>query len=113
MKNRIKIDMMFKAFADPTRLRILHLLSRGELCVCDIVDTLNLPQSKISRHLAYLKNSGLIQDRKDGLWRHYRLTRAEGKFHRNLVRCLKTCFEEVSALKRDMKALRKTIDNCC
>jgi len=98
---------MFQGFADETRLRILHVLTRGELCVCDIHDILKLPQSKVSRHLAYLRDAGLVQVRRDGLWKHYSLARAEGKFHRGLINCLKGCFDEVDILKRDIVALKK------
>ncbi len=113
MKPSAKIDRMFKAFADETRLRILHLLSQGELCVCDIIDTLKLPQSKVSRHLAYLRRAGLVRDRKEGLWRHYALTQPDGQFHKGLVSCLKSCFHEVDSLQRDMSALRKRQEKKC
>jgi len=66
---------MFRAFSDETRLRILHLLTKRELCVCDIVGVIGGPQPKISRHLGYLKRAGLVTDRKDGLWRHYSLAK--------------------------------------
>lgn len=102
-----KIDRMFMAFADETRLRILHLLTRGELCVCDLHDTLKLPQSRVSRHLAYLRDAGLVQVRRNGLWKHYSLATAEGKFHRGLIDCLKGCFDEVAILKRDAVTLAK------
>ena len=98
---------MFKAFADETRLRILHLLSRRELCVCDIHDTLKLPQSKVSRHLAYLKEANLVSDRRSGLWKYYSLSKPIGKFHRGLVGCLKGCFDEVDILQKDVATLRK------
>jgi ArsR family transcriptional regulator, arsenate/arsenite/antimonite-responsive transcriptional repressor len=102
-----KIDRMFKAFADETRLRILHLLSRGELCVCDLHDTMRLPQSKVSRHLAYLKRAGLVQDRREGLWKYYSLTKPLGSFHRGLVHCLRSCFSEVASLQKDVSMLNK------
>lgn len=105
--NAHRLDLMFKAFADETRLRILHLLSRGELCVCDLVEILALPQSKVSRHLAYLKKAGLVEDRKEGLWRHYSLVKPESKFHTGLVECLRRCFGEVDALKQDSSRLEK------
>lgn len=63
----------FKALSDETRLRILALLTRGELCVCDLMAVLRLPQSTVSRHLAYLRNAGLISDRREGVWMYYRL----------------------------------------
>lgn len=63
----------FKALADPTRLRIVVLLTAGELCVCDILAVLHLPQSTVSRQLAILKSAGLVADRRAGRWVHYRL----------------------------------------
>ena len=56
------VDFMFRAFSDRTRLRILHLLRGGELCVCDLVEVLGVPQPKASRHLAYLRKAGLVLD---------------------------------------------------
>lgn len=70
MQELLKI---FKALSDETRLRILKLLEGGELCVCDIVGALDTIQPKISFHLAVLKEAGLIQDRKEGKWIHYKL----------------------------------------
>jgi ArsR family transcriptional regulator, arsenate/arsenite/antimonite-responsive transcriptional repressor len=64
---------VLKALAEPTRLRILALLAAGEICVCHIHTALVVPQPTASRHLAYLKKSGLVEDRKVGLWKHYRL----------------------------------------
>lgn len=68
MKNEAGI---FKALADETRLRILLLLLDGELCVCEIIAALELPQSTVSRHLAYLKRTGWVSDRKQGVWMYY------------------------------------------
>lgn len=70
MKN---LAQTFKALADETRLRILALLTQGELCVCDLMAILQLPQSTVSRHLAYLRNAGLLTDRREGVWMYYRL----------------------------------------
>src|SRR3954452_7107338 len=67
------MEALFKAHADVTRLRILGLLLAGEVCVCDIHESLDIPQSKASRHLAYLRKSGLVETRREGLWVHYRL----------------------------------------
>lgn len=66
-----RITQIYKALSEEMRLRILMLLMRGELCVCDIMEVLGEPQSKVSRHLAYLKNSGLIQGKRVGTWMHY------------------------------------------
>ena len=75
----------FRALADPTRLRILHLLRAGELCVCDLMAALQVPQAKTSRHLAYLRNAGLVTCRKNGLWSYYSLARAIDPSHRKLL----------------------------
>jgi ArsR family transcriptional regulator len=64
----------FRALADRTRLRIVNLLARGSLCVCDIQRILRQPQSSVSRHLALLKSAGLIRDRRDGMRTFYALT---------------------------------------
>lgn len=72
-KRLATLETLFKALADTTRLRILGLLLDGEICVCDIHQSLSLPQSKVSRHLAYLRHAGIVDARKDGLWVHYRL----------------------------------------
>ncbi|MBI5102055.1 MAG: metalloregulator ArsR/SmtB family transcription factor [Nitrospirae bacterium] len=64
---------IFKALSEETRLRILKLLEHGELCVCDIVSALDMVQPKVSFHLNVLKGAGLLTDRKQGRWIHYRL----------------------------------------
>ena len=74
-----KTARLFKALADETRLRILSLLTAGELCVCDLMTVLDLPQSTVSRHLAYLRNAGLVEDRRSGVWMHYRLTQPDAE----------------------------------
>ncbi len=71
MKTTVDI---FKSLADETRLRLLLLLqSSGELCVCDLMHALEMKQSTISRHLAYLKKNGWLQDRRGGVWMYYSL----------------------------------------
>ena len=70
---------LFRALGDRTRLRIVNLLSRGPLCVCDIQRILRQPQSSVSRHLALLKSSGLILDRRDGMRTFYRLSDQESR----------------------------------
>lgn len=74
-KRLATLETLFKALADTTRLRILGLLIDGEVCVCNIHESLALPQPKVSRHLAYLRRAGLVDARKDGLWVHYTLAR--------------------------------------
>lgn len=71
---KINAEELFRALADPTRLRALLLLqAEGELCVCDLTHALKLSQPKISRHLANLRAAGLVVDRRDGQWIHYRI----------------------------------------
>jgi ArsR family transcriptional regulator len=72
-KRLVTLETVFKALADRTRLRILGLLSEGDVCVCHIHESLGVPQPTVSRHLAYLRRAGLVVGRKDGLWVHYRL----------------------------------------
>jgi len=67
------LERLFKALADTTRLRILALLAGGEVCVCHIHESLEVPQPTVSRHLAYLRRAGLVEVRRDGLWAHYRI----------------------------------------
>ena len=71
-----QLEIVFKALADRTRLRILALLGNNEVCVCHIHDSLRLPQPTISRHLAYLRRAGLVDVRRDGVWMHYRVARS-------------------------------------
>jgi ArsR family transcriptional regulator len=64
---------IIKALSDPTRLRIVSLLRHGELCVCDLTEALQIPQSTVSRHLSSLKNAGWVKARRSGKWMHYLL----------------------------------------
>jgi ArsR family transcriptional regulator len=66
-----QLAQLYKALSEETRIRIMMLLTQGELCVCDIQAVLDEPQSKVSRHLAYLKHSGLVNSRRVGIWMHY------------------------------------------
>lgn len=68
------LDSLFRALADPTRLRLLNLIGNREICVCYFVEILGDSQPKISRHLAYLRRAGIVASRRDGKWIHYRLS---------------------------------------
>lgn len=92
------LDALFKGFADPTRIRILNLLVAGELCVCDIVEILGLPQSTVSRHLSYLLRSELVEVSRAWKFAHYRLARPVHPVHRNLIGCVRTCFSGIATL---------------
>jgi ArsR family transcriptional regulator, arsenate/arsenite/antimonite-responsive transcriptional repressor len=106
------VELVFRAVADPTRLRILNLLRGGERCVCELVDTLRVPQPKASRHLAYLRRAGLVNVRKDGLWAYYKLAPACNQFHTKLLDCLATCFSEVPVMNRDKRRMQLS-GKCC
>ncbi len=108
------VDRLFRAFADETRLRVLHLLTkRKELCVCDIMAVLGAPQSKVSRHLAYLKRAGLVVDRKDGQWRHYSLAEPKSPFQRRLIGCVGSCLDEAPVLRADARKLGAAVKARC
>lgn len=77
-----------KALSDPTRLRIVSLLRHGELCVCDLTEAMQAPQSKISRHLAFLKNAGWVKARRSGKWVHYMLLDTEPSLQASIVQAL-------------------------
>ena len=109
------VDLLFRAFSDRTRLRILHLLLRGEMCVGDIVASLQVPQPKVSRHLAHLRKAGLVRVRKCGLWSYYSLAAAEAPFHVKLLECLGACFSDVPEIQADEQRAKKVGESggCC
>ncbi|MEP3900271.1 ArsR/SmtB family transcription factor [Rhodopirellula bahusiensis] len=110
-----EINTVFRAFADSTRLRILHLLVEEEICVGNLVEILQLPQPTVSRHLAYLRKASLVDVRKEGLWSYYSLAPAQSCFQKQMYGCLTGCFTEVPELKDDArraKQLRET-GGCC
>jgi ArsR family transcriptional regulator len=112
---RTDANLLFRAFSDETRVRLLNLMRAGEVCVCDLVDTLRIPQPTASRHLATLRRAGLVEVRKQGLWCYYSLAPANGKFHAKLLECLECCFDEVPELADDsarMKKVRKARGRC-
>src|SRR6202167_2081168 len=73
MRRKFPLERLFRALADPTRLRLINLVARQEICVCYFVEVLGAPQPKISRHLAYLRQAGMVSARREGKWMHYRL----------------------------------------
>lgn len=97
------LDAVFRGFADPTRIRILSLLAAGELCVCDLVDILELPQPTVSRHLAYLRRMGLVAVTRDAKFAYYRLAEPEHAVHQNLINCVRTCFRGITSLDRERR----------
>lgn len=98
--------------SDPTRLRLLSLIAHnGEICVCDLIEITELPQPKVSRHLATLRHAGLVNDRREGQWMHYSLAQPETDYHRALMNTLKKAHETVSELKDDLARLATC--SCC
>jgi len=107
-----EMEALFKALADATRLRILGLLLTGEVCVCDIHESLKVPQPKASRHLAYLRRSGLVETRRDGLWIHYRLARLPNPVLAAIGDAVRHALTHVDSVHRDGERLRKRT-GCC
>ncbi len=95
----------FKALADENRLRILALLLEGELCVNDLMSALQLPQSTVSRHLAYLKNSGWIDDRRGGVWVYYSLVTTGNDFQNGMIYFLRRSLAGLATVQKDRERL--------
>ncbi|NOY87391.1 MAG: metalloregulator ArsR/SmtB family transcription factor [Deltaproteobacteria bacterium] len=95
----------FKTLANETRLRILALLTSGELCVCDLMAALDLPQSTVSRHLATLRNSGLVEDRRQGVWMYYRLAQGGETALNKLLPLLQSQLAELPEVQQDLASL--------
>jgi len=100
---------LFKALGDETRVRIVALLSHGELCVCHIQSALRLPQPSISRHLASLRAAGVVEDRREGSWVHYRLKEQADEACQAQVRALVATFADNAAVLRDSQRLREVM----
>jgi len=103
------IDTIFSAFADPTRIRILNILAAGELCVCDILGTLDLPQPTVSRHLAVLRNAALVEVTRDWKYAYYRLAVPDNAVHRNLIGCVRSFFAGIKSLESERRAASKKL----
>jgi len=115
LKSKAPHHELFRALSDPTRLRLLLLLREGEICVCHLVSTLELSQPLISKHLSALRQAGLVNSRKDGLWRHYSLAEAGCGSHMRLLACLDEVAREHPEAVSDRKRLEKVLHaaRCC
>ncbi len=100
------LEGYFKGLSDATRLRIINLLLQGELCVCDIQRIIDGSQSMVSRHLNYLKHSGLVLDRRDGLRVFYRLQKENNPDLKAFHQFLRKVFKGKSVLEDDLKELK-------
>lgn len=98
------LDSLFSAFADPTRIRILNVLAAGELCVCDILGILDLPQPTVSRHLAVLRDAELVEVRRDWKYAYYRLAVPGNALPKHLIGCVRSCFTGIQSLEAERRA---------
>jgi ArsR family transcriptional regulator len=106
------VEHLFQALGDATRLRILGLLLTGEVCVCDIHESLRVSQPKVSRHLAYLRNAGLVETRRQGLWVYYRLADSQDPVLSAIRQAVAHSLTHLETVQRDAHRLhRKT--GCC
>ncbi|MCU1384397.1 MAG: transcriptional regulator, ArsR family [Acidobacteria bacterium] len=111
-KQLVAMETLFKALADSTRLRILGVLLTGEVCVCHIHESLKITQPKASRHLAYLRRSGLVDTRRDGLWIHYRMAAVPDPVLAAISDAVRHALTRVDVVHRDTERLRKRT-GCC
>lgn len=102
----IQENNIFKALAENIRLRIVILLTEGELCVCDLTKLLSLPQSTVSRHMSRLKNAGLISDRRVGKWVHYNINKDTIEYLPSLIETINS-FKIKEPYKSDLQYLNK------
>jgi ArsR family transcriptional regulator, arsenate/arsenite/antimonite-responsive transcriptional repressor len=110
MDRLLQLERLFQALGDRTRLRLLNLMSRGEICVCYFVEILNEPQPKISRHLAYLRRAGLVEARRTGKWMQYRLAQPKDEMAARMLESLPQSLNKDREMQRDAESLMKV---CC
>ena len=103
-----ELETLFKALADKTRLRILALLGNNEVCVCHIHDSLGVPQPTVSRHLAYLRKSGLVAVRRDGVWMHYQVSRSLSPVIQGVVSAAVDALQQLPATTQDRKQFQRS-----
>jgi len=100
---------VLEALADPVRLRLVRLLLRGEACVCELVDALQLPQYAVSRHLRHLRAVGLVEARREGRWMHYRLAQPLDRqpLYRDLLKTLDAHLASEAVMRVDESRLSR------
>ena len=101
-----EIVLFYSALADETRLRLLYLMKNGEICVCHLQNVLQTNQPKVSRHLAYLRKSGLVEARRDGKWTHYRLKQFDNHFKEILSQTIESLGQKPQ-MKKDLRRLKQ------
>jgi ArsR family transcriptional regulator len=109
VKHAGQLAAIYRALADETRLRILALLSDGEVCVCHLHGSLRLPQPTISRHLAYLRKSGLVEARRDGVWMHYSVARQDSPVIDQVVRAALHALTHSESTAADTARLKREL----
>jgi ArsR family transcriptional regulator len=109
-RKSVPLDQLFRALADPTRLRLIHLMSEQEICVCYFIEVIGAPQPKISRHLAYLRKAGIVAARRDGKWMHYRLTVPQNSHAASILRSAIDALKQDKEMQRDCERLNRA---CC
>src|SRR5215212_5230436 len=95
------METFFMALADKTRLRLLNLMRTDEICVCFFTEVLEESQPKVSRHLAYLRNAGIVEARRDGKWMHYRIIQPENPFAAQVLEDILQWLESEAAMQKD------------
>jgi ArsR family transcriptional regulator len=106
------METVLKALGDRTRLRILGLLLQGEVCVCDIHETLKIPQPKASRHLASLRKASLVETRRQGLWVRYRWAELSDPRLAPVAEAVRQALAHLDAVQRDTGRLRARGSSC-
>ena len=104
----VLVSSLFRALGDQTRLRIVALLSHGELCVCHVQEALGLAQPTASRHLGILKNAGVITSRKEGVWTYHRLAAQRDPQRKRQLEALAKAFGAEEKLKLDVERLLRS-----
>ena len=110
MKQKLSLEGLFKALADPTRLRLINLIADQEICVCYFVQVIDVPQPKISRHLAYLRREDIVETRRDGKWMHYRLALPSDPHAATILKTTIEALRQRKELQRDLSRLNQA---CC
>ena len=104
-QSAVPIDRLFRALADRTRLRLMNLMAGQELCVCYLVEVIDAPQPKISRHLAYLRQAGIVAARREGKWMHYRLTVPADRHAAAILKTTIDSLKEDKEMRSDLQRL--------
>ena len=104
------LEILLRALADRTRLRLLNLMGDAELCVCYFVEVLQTSQPKISRHLAYLRRAGIVAARREGLWMHYRVIVPPDAHTAHILDEVRASLAHDPEMRRDRERLRHA---CC